>query len=682
VIPAALLVLWLVGVGPLGSLIGQLASVQKNDSAAFLPESAESTQVQRQAAQFVPANVLPAIVVYERQGGLSDADLAAINEDAAWIKTLPALRGEVVGPILSSDKSAAQVVVPLDAKADVSGTVNEIRDRASAHPGLSAHVTGPAGFTTDLVKAFAGIDGTLVLVTGLLVFIILIVVYRSPLLPILVLTTSLLALSLAGAVTYALASNNVIDLNGQSQGILFILVIGASTDYALLLVARYREELKLHEHRLDAMRRAYRAALPPILASGATVILALLCLLFTDLKSTRGLGPVAAIGIASSLLAALTLLPSVLVLLGRSAFWPVRPKFGAPDAERQGLWDRVSRLVGRRPRVLWVTITVALLVCAAAFLPQLKASGTSQSAVFLHTEDSVVGQDVLAEHFSAGIGSPVQILADQGALQAVMTATSGAAGILPSSVAPVTVSGAPGTTAKVVDGQVLIQATLSEAADSSAAVTTVLSLRETLHALPGANAKVGGLTAIQVDTEATSEHDRTIVIPIVLIVILLVLMLLLRAIVAPLLLVATVVLSYTATLGIAALVFNHVFHFPGADPSVPLFAFVFLVALGVDYNIFLMSRVREESQASGTHEGTLRGLRATGGVITSAGIVLAATFAALAVIPLLFLAQIAFLVAFGVLLDTFLVRALLVPAAVVDLDHRTWWPSHLSRAHD
>jgi RND superfamily putative drug exporter len=412
------------------------------------------------------------------------------------------------------------------------------------------------------------------------------------------------------------------------------------------------------------------------------VILALLCLLFTDLKSTRGLGPVAAIGIASSLLAALTLLPSVLVLLGRSAFWPVRPKFGAPDAERQGLWDRVSRLVGRRPRVLWVTITVALLVCAAAFLPQLKASGTSQSAVFLHTEDSVVGQDVLAEHFSAGIGSPVQILADQGALQAVMTATSGAAGILPSSVAPVTVSGAPGTTAKVVDGQVLIQATLSEAADSSAAVTTVLSLRETLHALPGANAKVGGLTAIQADTEATSEHDRAIVIPIVLIVILLVLMLLLRAIVAPLLLVATVVLSYTATLGIAALVFNHVFHFPGADPSVPLFAFVFLVALGVDYNIFLMSRVREESQASGTHEGTLRGLRATGGVITSAGIVLAATFAALAVIPLLFLAQIAFLVAFGVLLDTFLVRALLVPAAVVDLDHRTWWPSHLSRAHD
>ncbi|MEO6822866.1 MAG: MMPL family transporter, partial [Candidatus Nanopelagicales bacterium] len=676
-IPAALLVLWLVGVGPLGSLIGQLASVQKNDSASFLPESAESTQVQRQATQFLPANVLPAIVVYEQQAGLSEADLNAIQADVAWMKTLPSLRGEVVGPILSADKNAAQVVVPLDAKSDVAGAVNQIRDRASAHPGLSAHVAGPAGFTTDLTKAFAGIDGTLVLVTGLLVFIILIVVYRSPLLPVLVLTTSLLALSLAGAVTYALASSNVIDLNGQSQGILFILVIGASTDYALLLVARYREELKLHEHRLDAMRKAYRAALPPILASGATVILALLCLLFTDLKSTRGLGPVAAIGIASSLLAALTLLPSVLVLLGRSAFWPVRPKFGEPDAGREGIWDRVSRLVGRRPRVLWVTITVALLVCAAAFLPQLKASGTSQSAVFLHTEDSVVGQDILAKHFSAGIGSPVQILADQGALQAVVTATSGMDGILPSSVAPVTVNGAPGAPAKVVDGQVLIQATLSEAADSPEAVTTVLSLRDTLHAVPGADAKVGGLTASQADTEATSEHDRSIVIPIVLIVILLVLMVLLRAIVAPLLLVATVVLSYTATLGIAALVFNHVFHFPGADPSVPLFAFVFLVALGVDYNIFLMSRVREESQLSGTYEGTLRGLRATGGVITSAGIVLAATFAALAVIPLLFLAQIAFLVAFGVLLDTLLVRALLVPAAVIDLDHRTWWPSRL-----
>ena len=670
------------GVGPLGSLVGQLASVQKNDSAAFLPESSESTQVQRQAAQFVPADVLPAIVVYERQGGLNDADVTAIDADVAWITTLPSLRGAVVGPILSSDRSAAQVVVPLGSKADVPGNVNQIRERASAHPGLSAHVTGPAGFTADLVKAFAGIDGTLVLVTGLLVFLILIVVYRSPLLPVIVLTTSLLALSLAGAVTYALASNDVIDLNGQSQGILFILVIGASTDYALLLVARYREELRLHEHRLDAMRKAYRAALPPILASGATVVLALLCLLFTDLKSTRGLGPVAAIGIASSLLAALTLLPSALVLLGRSAFWPARPRFGAVDPGRQGVWDRVSRLVGRRPRVLWVTITVGLLVCAAAFLPQLKASGTSQSAVFLSTEDSVVGQDVLAEHFPAGLGSPVQILADDGALQEVVAAARGAAGVVPSSVAPVTVTGAPGAAAKVVDGQALIQATLSDPADSAAAVSTVLSLRNTLHDVPGADAKVGGLTAIQADTEATSEHDRTIVIPLVLIVILLVLMVLLRAIVAPLLLVATVVLSYTATLGIAALVFNHVFHFPGADPSVPLFAFVFLVALGVDYNIFLMSRVREESQLSGTREGTLRGLRATGGVITSAGVVLAATFAALAVIPLLFLAQIAFLVAFGVLLDTLLVRALLVPAAVLDLDHRTWWPSRLGRAND
>lgn len=678
-VPAVLVALWLVGAGPLGAFVGKLASVQKNDSAAFLPASAESTQVQQLAAGFTASNLIPAIVVYESAGPLSAADLAAISANAAQFASIGAVRGQVVGPILSEDRHAAQLVVPLDSSADVGAAVEAMRAGLAAEPGRSAHVAGPAGLTADLVKAFAGIDGTLVLVTGVLVFLILIVVYRSPLLPVVVLTTALLALSAAGAAVYLLASNDVIDLNGQSQGILFILVIGACTDYALLLVARFREELRTHDHRLDAMRTAYRSAFAPILASGITVILGLLCLLFTDLKSTRGLGPVAAIGIGASLLAALTFLPAALVLLGRAAFWPARPRMGQPDSHDHGIWARVSSLVERRARALWVSITVVLVATAVVFLPQLDASGTKATDLFLHTEESVTGQAVIAAHFPAGTGSPVQIIADQQALPDVIRVVKSTEGVVPASVAAVTSTGAPDGAPKVVDGRVLVQAVLTDPADSPQAIDTVQRIRDQVHAPPDAGALVGGSTAIQADSIATSEHDRAEVIPIVLVVILLVLMLLLRAVVAPVLLVATVVLSFAATLGVAALVFDHVLGFPGADPAVPLFAFVFLVALGVDYNIFLMSRVREESLRLGTREGTLRGLRATGGVITSAGVVLAATFAALAVIPILFLAQIAFLVAFGVLLDTLVVRSLLVPSLVLELDRRTWWPSRLAR---
>lgn len=679
-IPAALVVLWLVGAGPLGAFVGKLASVQTNDSAAFLPANAESTQVQQLTAGFTASDLIPAVVVYESPNPLTPKDLAAITANAREFSAIDGVRGEVVGPILSKDRLAAQLVVPLDSGADVDEAVAAMRADLPTEPGLTAHVAGPAGLTADLVKAFAGIDGTLVLVTGLLVFLILIVVYRSPLLPVVVLTTALLALSAAGAVVYLLASRGVVELNGQSQGILFILVIGACTDYSLLLVARFREELRTHEHRLDAMRTAYRSALAPILASGATVILGLLCLLFTDLKSTRGLGPVAAVGIAASLLAALSFLPAALVLLGRVAFWPARPRMGQPDSHETGIWARVSSLVDRRGRALWVTITVVLVAIAVIFLPQLNASGTKQTDLFLHTEDSVSGQAVLEAHFPAGTGSPVQIIANEPALDDVVAAVKAIEGVDPASVAAVSVTGQPQGPAKVVDGRVLVQAVLTDPADGSDAIATVGRIRTAVHALPDADALVGGTTAIQADTIATSEHDRATVIPIVLLVILLVLMLLLRAIVAPLLLIGTVVLSFAATLGVAALVFDHVLGFPGADPAVPLFAFVFLVALGVDYNIFLMSRVREESLRLGTREGTLRGLRATGGVITSAGVVLAATFAALAVIPILFLAQIAFLVAFGVLLDTLVVRSLLVPALVLELDRRTWWPSRLARA--
>jgi RND superfamily putative drug exporter len=686
VVPALLVLLWLVGAGPQGASIGKLADVQTNDNSSFLPTSSESTEVAHQVSRFTEPGVVPAVVVYSAAAPLTGPQRARVAADARSLGRLPGLRGAVVGPLYSDDHRAAQLMVPLDSAGDVAGAVDTIRHTAREGAGLTAHVTGPAGLSADLGAAFAGIDGRLLLVTGVLVFLILIVVYRSPLLPVVVLATATLALAAAGGIIYQLARHDVLELSGMSQGILFILVIGACTDYGLLLVARFREELHRHEDRRRALTAAYRAALEPIAASGGTVILGVLCLLVTNLKSTHDLGPVAAIGIGASLLAALTFLPACLLLLGRAAFWPFAPRYGTSRTRGRagsggaGLWGRIAAFVGRYPRRCWLVVGGVLLVVAVAFLPQLHASGTKQTDVFLHAEDSVTGQQVLADHFPAGAGNPTQITARAGAADRVVAAIRSVHGVAPRSVAVVGAGGRPGAgPAKVVDGRVLVEATLADAPDSAAAIDTVHRLRDRLASVPGADAKVGGFTAIQADTNATSEHDRTVVVPLVLAVVLVVLILLLRAVVAPLVLIASVVLSFAATLGVAALVFNHLLDFPGADPAVPLFAFVFLVALGVDYNIFLMSRVREESVRRGTRDGTLHALRATGGVITSAGVVLAATFAALAVLPILFLVQVAFLVAFGVLLDTILVRSLLVPAAIIDLGRASWWPSRLSR---
>ena len=679
VLPSLVVVVWLVGAGPLGAFVGKLSTAATNDSASFLPASAESTRAQADIAGFGDQGVIPAIVAYGSDAALSRADLTAIAQDARRLADLPGVAGPVTGPVVSADGRAAELIVPV-ASGDAGATVTAMRAALTGSP-VTVYVAGPAGIVADLVSAFKGIDGLLLLVTGAVVFLILVAVYRSLLLPVTVLITALLALSLAATIVYQLAVHDMITLNGQSQGILFILVIGACTDYALLLVARYREELIRHEQRLAAMRAAYRSALAPILASGTTVILALLCLLITDLRSTSGLGPVGAVGIAAALLAALVFLPAVLLLLGRAAYWPSRPRHDLEHEPTHGVWDRVAALVARRPRRTWILVTASLAILAAVFVPTLKADGTSQTDVFLRPVDSAAGQDLIAAHFPAGSGSPVQVVAEATSLQQVEEAMRATPGIVADTVAPATTGGKPGTgPLKVVEGRVLVSGTLSVPTDSPAARATVNALRDTLHALPGAQALVGGAPAVQADTIATSESDRAKVIPLILLVVLLVLIVLLRALIAPLLLVASVVLSFAATLGVSALVFNHVFGFPGADPSVPLFAFVFLVALGVDYNIFLMTRVREESMRHGTHEGTLLGLRTTGGVITSAGVVLAATFAALAVIPLLFLAQVAFLVAVGVLLDTLVVRSLLVPSAVLDLDRRTWWPSALSRS--
>lgn len=694
-VPVLLVVTWLAIAGIGGPTFGRLSEVSSNDQASFLPAGAEATEAQDWQAKFRDSKEIPAVVVIESDAAFTPAQLGQAAALKGKLEELKA-GSSVIGPIPSKDAKAVQFVVPIASSDEVKNVIKEVRDevKASAPEGMQTFVTGPAGLTADLVSAFGGIDGILLLVALGAVFVILLVVYRSLLLPIAVLFTSVFALCAAILLVFGMAKLGWIQLNGQSQGILSILVIGAATDYALLYVARFREALTHTTNRTAAALTAWKAAWEPILASGATVIIALLCLLFSDLNSNKALGPVAAAGILCSLFAALTLLPAMMALLGRAAFWPFRPKV-LPEEEREpefvtglegqkGLWRATGSLVSRRPRTVWVA-SVLLLVVAAAGVLQLKANGVPQTAVILSASNAVDGQKALARHFDAGSGSPAVIVTDQSKAQDVLAKTKdtdgvGDAYLVADGGAPV-IPGAPGaaTEPAVRDGRVLINATLNDAADSNEAENVVVELRKELKTIDS-GALVGGVTATALDTNTTAQRDLVTIIPVVLGVILVILMLLLRSVLAPVLLVASVVLSYGAAMGVSAVVFNHVFGFPGADATVPLFGFVFLVALGVDYNIFLMSRVREESIKHGTRPGILRGLGVTGGVITSAGVVLAATFAALGVIPIMFLVQLAFIVAFGVLLDTVLVRSLLVPALAYDLGHRIWWPSKLGRA--
>ncbi|MEE6281349.1 MMPL family transporter [Georgenia sunbinii] len=696
----AVLAAWL-GVAAFGGMAqGSLSEVQENDPAAFLPSSAESTRADELAAGFTDSQSLPALIVLEPAGGgeVSPEQIGAAEELAAQIPQHPLPGGQVIGDVLAGpvvvvpaeDGAALMLPVPVDAELaneplgdtgerTVNAVVDELRTlSANTLPGaeLTGWVTGPAGFVADLVNAFAGIDGVLLLVALVVVLVILVLVYRSPILPFTVLLTSVFALCAAALVVKPLAGNGTLLLNGQSQGILSILVIGAATDYSLLLVARYREELTRHAEPVDAMRAAWRASVEPILASAGTVIVGLLCLLLSDLGSNASLGPVGAIGIASAVLAALTLLPALLLVAGRRSrvlFWPRRPDH-APEAAAgsdpvtTGLWGRVAGLVGRRPRAVWVTVAV-VLVGLAAFLPTLQADGTGETEVFLGDVESVAGEEVLVEHFDAGQVQPIVVITAEGEADAVLDAVLEVDGILDGQITADQESGQP----VVVDGLVQIEATTSDPSESQQATVTAAEVRDAVHAADS-EALVGGAAAQRLDTQETARADLLTIVPVVLVVIFLMLVLLLRAIVAPLVILAVNVLSFAATMGLSAIFFNHVLGFPGADATVPLFGFVFLVALSIDYSIFLMTRVREESLRHGTRSGVLRGLAVTGGVITSAGLVLAATFGALVVIPLLFLAQLAFIVAVGVLLDTFVVRSLLVPGMVYDIGRRVWWP--------
>jgi RND superfamily putative drug exporter len=693
-LPALVAVAWLAAAGPLNVVGSRLTGLQENDNAAFLPDSAESTRVTGLERRFRSEPSLPLLIVWERPEGVDAGTSRAVAGRLAQVRAVleegDRLAGPLSPPVPSEDGQALQVIAPLrtDLGEDIVAAVEAVRGVVQV-PGATAYVTGPGGVFADFANGFAGIDGLLLLAAFGVVLLILLVVYRSPILPLLVIGTAALALSAANAVAYLLARNDLITVNGQSQGIAAILVVGAATDYGLLLVARYREELRRHQSRYQAMAVALRRSVAPIVASGATVILGVLCLLLSDLASNRGLGPISAVNVVFAVLVALTFLPAALTLLGRAAFWPFRPQAGTEAPERAGLWDRVAGLIRRRPAAV-LAATVAFLLAGAAFLPTLRADGIALADTIRGRSQAVDGQAVLARHFDAGVASPAVIVTPAGSADAVARAAAAVDGV--ARVVPVTDAGpggppgdAPGDAPragraepKVVDGLVELDATLEDPADSDAAIASVGRLRQAVRAAEP-QALVGGATATDLDTRQTTERDRAVIIPVVLVVITAVLALLLRSLVAPLLLTATVVLSFAATLGIAALAFNRLFDFPGSDPGVVLIGFVFLIALGVDYNIFLMSRAREESAAAGTRRGILDALAVTGGVITSAGLVLAATFGALLVLPLLVLTQVAFIVAFGVLLDTFVVRSLVVPAAVYLLGDRVWWPGRLAR---
>ncbi|MFF7051259.1 MMPL family transporter [Streptomyces griseorubiginosus] len=673
-VPLLLLALWLVAGGALGPFAGRLGEVATNDQAAFLPRSAESTAVIAEQKAFRQQETLPVIVLWT---GAAVADRKAdADRVLGSLKGVPGVAGQVSPAIPSEDGEALEGVVPLrpDLGDALPGTLDRIRSAAEHVPGATVQLAGPAATQADLSDAFAGIDGLLLAVALAVVLLILLLVYRSVLLPLVIILGAVFALGAACAVVYALADHDVVRVDGQVQGILSILVIGAATDYALLLTARCREELARGADRFTAARAALRRSWAAIVASAATVALGLLALLLSDLTNNRALGPVGAIGIACAVLTSLTFLPAALALLGRAAYWPARPRPRPrpADERREGVWHRIAALVDRAPRKVWALTLVALLA-GAAFAPALTSRGVPLDETFVDDAPSVAAQQALSRHFPAGSGNPAVIVADADRLTEVVRAARDTEGV--ASAAAVSASGRPGADPLVVDGRVRVDVTLTAAPDSDTAKETVARLRTALREVRGADALVGGYTAQQYDTLRTAEHDRTLIVPVVLAIILFILVVLLRSLLLPVLLVATVALNFLTTLGVSALVFRHVFGFTGSDPSVPLYGFVFLVALGVDYNIFLMSRVREESLRHGPRQGLTRGLVTTGGVITSAGLVLAATFAALGVIPLAFLAQIAFIVAFGVLLDTLVVRSLLVPALVRDIGARVWWPT-------
>jgi len=763
-----------VAAGP-AELPAKFEEAENNEATSYLPGDAESTAALEAIDELQEGELAPAVIIYRRESGLTAADRRAIVADVEAMSSerFPGVVADgvskaepgaqpvpgqprgyepFVGPTPSPDGRAAIVTAYIEAEGEGDRIVDPVKawreDIADPPPGLEAKITGGAGFSADAIEVFEGINGTLLLAAVSLVVFLLIVIYRSPMFFFIPLAAVLFAETLSRSIGYGVSELGV-TINGQSSSIMSVLVLGAGTDYALLLVARYREELHRETDKHTAMRTALRSAGPAIFASAATVIAALLCLTLADVNGTAGLGPIAAIGIACAALSMLTLLPALLTIFGRRAFWPFVPHTAetapaessvpawsrhnivdgngglallwvvlaallvalppvllfvfvnavlrrlsrhripsllertldravftpyeirrrrlehAADATH-GAWARIGDRVARGPqRVMVGSIAVLLVFCAgfAFFSTELTAEDS-----YTYEVESVEGQYLLERSFPSGATGPTEIVvAEPGEVPSVRRAVAAVDGV--ESVSGPVASGPPGT---------LVQATLEPIPYSTAAFDLVEPMREAAHRV-SPDTLVGGPSAVEFDVRDAAGRDSVVIPPIILVVIFLILIALLRAVVAPLVLIGTVILSFLAALGVGYFVFDVIFDFPGSDPSLPLFAFVFLVALGVDYNIFLISRAREETIAHGSRQGILRALAVTGAVITSAGIVLAGTFSVLAVLPLTFLTELGFVVAFGVLLDTFLVRSILVPAIALTLGDRFWWPSALSK---
>jgi RND superfamily putative drug exporter len=688
----AVLAVWLVVLFAIGPLAGKFEDAQENDPSDYLPADAESVKALDRLDGFPSDDQAEAITVFHRDGELATEDERAIERtraaingrirpelNAAIADEVPNSVGETAPALISKDGATALLTTPItvpeeasgDAEDVVTDTPEEIKGELGGLPsGLEAEVTGPAGFSSDAVEVFNDINGTLLYATAALVLLLLIVIYRSPIFWIIPFFSVLIAELTARGLGYLIAEAGV-TVTGQSGGILPVLVFGAGTDYALLMVSRYREELRRHEDKHDAIRVALRRTSPVILASGGTVMAALLTLSLAEVTGTSGLGPIGALGIAMAMVSMLTILPALLTLFGRRAFWPFVPRVGTHGADvTHGLWRQIAEWVARGPRRVWVATTtvLAVMIAGLAFLNSDLTTGN----MFRDEVDSVQGQELLEAGFPAGSNAPTTVLVtDESKLDGVRTAVARAPGVV--EVSSRVERGPTGAKFEV---------TLDEDPYSTAAFDLVPGIRDAARDAGGQDVLVGGPTAEEYDLRQSAARDNRLIVPVALLVVFLILAGLLRAITAPLVLIGTVIVSYFAALGIAAFFFENVFGFSGMAPDLPLFAFIFLVALGIDYNIFLMARVREETLTHGTRDGTIRGLAVTGTVITSAGIVLAGTFSALGVLPLVSLTEIGFTIAVGVLIDTFLVRSLLVPALVLEIGDRVWWPSALAHTPD
>jgi RND superfamily putative drug exporter len=663
-----------------GNLPKKFMDAEKNESSSFLPGNAESTRALEKTKRLEGGEKAAIVVVYHRDGGLKITDRRHINKDRAELNKLGLPHtSRFTLQVKSKDKTTAiyqaQITISGDSKR-ITDVVDAIRTRVSdPGGGLEVKVTGAAGYSADAIKVFNNIDGSLLLAGFGLVLVLLILIYRSPifwLIPIFAVAFAELA---TRGIGYLLTQAGV-TVNGQSSGILSVLVLGAGTDYALLLVARYREELRKTEDKHTAMKRALGSAGPAIFASGLTVIAALLCLTLAELNGTAGLGPIGAMGIAVAMIAMLTLLPALLVIFGRRAFWPFIPRMGGESSdETHGFWRRTGDKVAARPRRVVLVTTVLLLVMSAGLANF--SDGLTSGNSFRDDVESVAGQKLIEQGFPAGTNAPTEIIVpDAPRADAVRAAVARVPGI----VSVKAIVRGPREVQTIYEGgnAALLSAVLEPEPFSTAAYDLVPKIRKAAKEAGGPDTLVGGQTAIEYDVRKSAARDSRTIVPVALLVVLLILIGLLRAVVAPVMLILTVILSFAASLGVGAVVFDVIFGFPGSDPSLPLFAFIFLVALGIDYNIFLMARVREETTRYGTREGMLRGLAVTGGVITSAGVVLAGVFAVLGILPLVFFTEIGFVIAFGVLLDTFIVRSLLVPALTFLLGPKIWTPSELA----